>query len=282
MTYTAFTYAVRRVGADVLNRLRLAIALGLLMILHTALYGFPIPTAVEGVRWLWLGLSGIVGFALSDALLYRALYHLGAHRTSLLTSSVPVASALLAWLAFGEALGWGQIVGIFTVMAGILLVVASRQTEKGLPSGGSVKIGILCALGAALAQASRYMLSVQGMRGGFPVVSTNVIQILAATLTVWLIALPRAGEWRKTLGALGIRGAALPVTVGAATGPFLGVTLSLVALSRTDIGVASTLMALVPIFLLPASSLLFHAKITGRTVAGTVLAVGGVALLFLA
>jgi drug/metabolite transporter (DMT)-like permease len=281
-SYVAFTLAVRRVGADVLNRLRLAVALLFLMLLHTTLYGVPVPVCASAMRWLWLGLSGVVGFAVSDALLFRALFHLGAHRTSLITSLIPVVSSFLAWAVFGESFGTMQFAGVAAVVAGILLVVSGRTTEEGMPSAGNAKLGALFALGAVLTQSTRYLLSVEGMRGGFPVVSTNVIQILVATLAAWVVVLLRPALFRTTWRSLGITGAAVPILVGSAVGPFLGVTLSLVALSRTDVGIASTLMALVPIFLLPFSRWLFRGKLNSRTVGGTVLAVGGVALLFLA
>ncbi len=68
---------------------------------------------------------------------------------------------------------------------------------------------------------------------------------------------------------------------GAVTGPFLGVTLSLVALAKAPVGIASTLMALVPVFLLPVSRFFFKEPVGLRAVAGTLLAVGGVAVLLL-
>ena len=68
---------------------------------------------------------------------------------------------------------------------------------------------------------------------------------------------------------------------GAFTGPFLGVSLSLVALSAAPVGIASTLMALTPVLLLPISRFAFKERITLRATIGTALAVGGVAVLFL-
>jgi drug/metabolite transporter (DMT)-like permease len=110
--------------------------------------------------------------------------------------------------------------------------------------------------------------------------STNVLQIFAATVAAWILALPR-GEWRETFRGLRDRTAAGATAAGAMVGPVLGVTLSLVALANSRVGVASTLMALTPVFLLPLSALAFHERITWRSVAGTVLAVGGVAVLWL-
>jgi len=68
---------------------------------------------------------------------------------------------------------------------------------------------------------------------------------------------------------------------GAFSGPFLGVSLSLFALQNTSIGVASTLMALPPIFLLPVDAFYFHEKIGWGSILGTLVAITGVALLFL-
>jgi drug/metabolite transporter (DMT)-like permease len=68
---------------------------------------------------------------------------------------------------------------------------------------------------------------------------------------------------------------------GAFIGPFVGVSLSLLSLQYADVGVASTLMALSPIFLLPISYMFFEERFGWGAVAGTALALSGVALLFL-
>lgn len=280
-SYTAFTLAVRRIGADALNRLRLLFALVLLVATHLILTGTLIPLEAEPSRWLWLSLSGVIGFAIGDAFLYRALFHLGAHRTSMLAALVPVVSTLLAWAAFGERLGWTEVVASAGVVGGILLVLAGRRTDaKPGTAKGSLKLGLLFALGAVVAQATRYLLSVEGMRGGFPPVSTNLIQILAATVAAWAVAGRNRG-WARTFEALRDRRAAVATGVGSVFGPFLGVTFSLVALANASVGVASTLMAVTPVFLLPVSPLAFGERPTWRAYVGTALTVAGVAALFL-
>jgi len=280
LTYVQFTVAVRRIGPAALNRLRLLAALVFLLCAHAAVYGRPIPIDAEPAWWGWLILSGVIGFAISDALLFRALFHLGAHRTSLLMSLIPLTSALLAWGAFGERLTWLQILAGLVTIAGITLVVSSRPAGTRAIARRAVGAGIAFALGAVVAQSARYILSVQGMSGGFPPLSANVLQILAATVAVWAVALVR-GTAASSFGLLRDRLAGTMTLGGALTGPFLGVTFSLVALSRAPVGVASTLMALSPVFLLPISRLAFKEPITIRAAAGTALAVSGVALLFL-
>jgi len=280
LTYIQFTIAVRKVGPAVLNRLRLLAALLFLVIAHTIVYGLPVPIEVGWAQLGWLTLSGVVGFAISDAFLFSGLLHLGAHRTSLVMSLIPVTSACLSWAVFGERLSTIQIVAGLITLSGILLVVSARRGETEQRGRSSLGVGVLFALGAVLAQSLRYILSVQGMRGGLAPLSANVLQIAAATVTVWLAAFV-GGRAKESFVGLRERSAALPTLGGALTGPFLGVTLSMVALTRAPVGIASTLMALSPVFLLPASWVVFKEPITRRAVIGTLLAVAGVALLFL-
>ncbi|MGB2983610.1 MAG: DMT family transporter [Candidatus Bipolaricaulia bacterium] len=281
LTYVQFTIAARRIGPSVLNRLRLLFALAFLLCTHAAVYGSPLPLDVSLARWGWLILSGVIGFAISDALLFRALYHLGAHRTSLLMSLIPLTSALMAWAVFGERLTAIQMIAGLLTICGITLVVSGRTKERAAGVHGAGRAGVLFALGAVIAQSSRYMLSVKGMSGGFPPLSANVLQILAAATAVWAVAAVRRTA-PSSFVCLRDRVSMATTIGGALTGPFLGVTFSLIALSRAPVGVASTLMALSPVFLLPISHFVFKEPVTIRATLGTGLAVAGVALLFLA
>lgn len=280
LTYVQFTIAVRKIGPSVLNRLRLLFALVFLLCAHAVVFGHPLPFDAGATRWSWLALSGVIGFAISDALLFRGLLHLGAHRTSLVMSLIPVTSALMAWGVFGQRLSWIQITAGLVTIGGVALVVSSRANGGPRDLRRKVSLGVLFTLGAVLAQSSRYILSVQGMSGGFPPLSANVLQILAATVAVWAVSAVR-GTARSSFVGLRDRLAATTTIGGALTGPFLGVTLSLVALSRAPVGIASTLMALSPVFLLPLSRVVFKEPITVPAVLGTLLAVAGVAILFL-
>ena len=69
--------------------------------------------------------------------------------------------------------------------------------------------------------------------------------------------------------------------IGSIFGPVIGVSLSLFAVQHTASGVAATLMALVPIFIIIPSALIFKEKITFYQVLGAFVSVGGCVLLFL-
>ncbi|MBU1048851.1 DMT family transporter [Candidatus Bipolaricaulota bacterium] len=279
-SYLLFTTAVRLAGPKWLNRWRLTVAVVLLLMVHWIVYRTPLPFGADLGRWGWLTLSGVIGFSISDAFLFRALLHLGAHRTSLVTALIPVTSAILAWGIFGERLTGAQMLSAGVTVAGIALVISARPAGEEPGARRHIVIGVLFALGTVATQSLRYILSKQALGGEFPALSANVVQILAATLAVWLAAFV-GGRWKKDLDVFRNRKAALSMMGGAVAGPFAGVTLSMMALANAKIGIASTLMALPPVLLLAFSVLVRKEKVSPRAVAGTLLAIGGVACLFL-
>ena len=74
---------------------------------------------------------------------------------------------------------------------------------------------------------------------------------------------------------------AFVVILASIAGPFIGVWLSIVAVKYTEAGIASTLLSTVPILLIPMEFIIHKRVPTWRGVFGAVLAVVGVALIFL-
>ena len=64
-------------------------------------------------------------------------------------------------------------------------------------------------------------------------------------------------------------------------GPFLGVSLSLMAVQYANAGVASTLMALTPVLIIVPYSIINHQKISPKEILGAIITVTGAALFFL-
>ena len=69
--------------------------------------------------------------------------------------------------------------------------------------------------------------------------------------------------------------------VASVIGPFLGLWLSMVAINYAQVGIASTLMSLTPIMIIPVVYFLYGEKINIRGILGAITAVIGVALIFL-
>ena len=112
-----------------------------------------------------------------------------------------------------------------------------------------------------------------------PFASTMIRAITGMVFFVIILARSgKLGDLRRCVSdGPGMR-SAIGATV---TGPFIGVALSLMAVRYTESGVAQTLMALTPIFILLPSYLLFHQRVTLREMLGAIISVAGVSLFFL-
>ncbi len=281
MTALIFTSTGRSVGSQVTNRMRLLIALLYLVVLNVILFHEPFPFSSGSSRWIWLSLSGIIGLALGDAFLFQSYVSIGPRIGSLLLSLAPIFGSIIAWVFFGEILTAMQITGIVLALAGIAWVVAAEKEPPNTPRGHTRR-GVIFGILAALGQAVGLVFSKQGMNGDFSPFQANAIRMLAAVLFIWIWAAieGKAGSTVRSLNGkprvIGL------LALGAFVGPVLGVSSSLFAIQHAEIGVASTLMALTPVILLPISYFVFREKIGWQAVFGTVLAIAGVAILFLA
>jgi drug/metabolite transporter (DMT)-like permease len=277
----AFEAAVRRLGALTLNLIRLVIAFTFLSLAAWATRGILLPVDASASAWFWLTLSGLVGFVFGDLCLFRALLLIGPRLAMLLMSLAPPLTAVIGWLLLGETLAARDVLGMTLTVTGIAWAVLERAPKtKGepLPSRPPFS-GVALGLGAALGQAGGLVLSKLGMGGYSPVAATQV-RVLAgiAGYVLLFFALrwwPRVWPAVRDGKALGF------ASLGAFFGPFLGVTLSLVAIQRTVAGVAASIMALTPVLVIPLVVLLRRERVGLGGVAGAAVAVSGVALLFL-
>jgi drug/metabolite transporter (DMT)-like permease len=120
------------------------------------------------------------------------------------------------------------------------------------------------------------------MFGDFSVFQANSIRMLAALVFIWAWT-AFDGKVAATFTSLKEKPQVLGLlALGALVGPLLGVSASLLAVQHAEIGVASTLMALPPVIILPISYFVFRERIGWQAVLGTALAIVGVTILFLA
>jgi len=279
---TVFTLASRRVGSVVLNRTRLLFAVGWLLLAHL-LIGLRLPFYASANQWFWLAVSGVIGLAVGDLFLFQAFIWIGPRLAMLLMALAPALTVLFAWVVMGETLSAGQLLGIALTLAGIAWVVYDRNDRSAQPKSERklYLAGILYGLGAATCQALGLVTAKLGLTGGFPAISGTLIRMVSATIVLWGFTFlnRQAG---MTLNKLREQSSVIwLILAGSFAGPFLGVTLSLVAVQNIETGIASTLSSMAPLFLLPVGYYFFNERFGWQAVLGTILAVVGVALLFL-
>ncbi|WP_257306940.1 DMT family transporter [Geothrix campi] len=271
-----FTVAGRRVGSASVNLTRLLMAWGVLLLLHLGLYGTLFPLQAGGARLGWLGVSGLIGFALGDAVLFESFLLIGPRLAMLLMTLSPIFSALLAWLFLGQNLSLPKILAMLVTLGGIAWVVWGDGEHEAHPH---LWRGVLLGAGGALGQSVGLVFSMKGLAGDFPPISANLIRVTAG-LAALLLYFGATGRLRGTLGGLRDGRATAFISLGAVTGPVLGVVLSLVAIAKAPMGVAATLMSLSPVILLPVAHFVFKEKVGGHAILGTLLALAGAAALF--
>jgi drug/metabolite transporter (DMT)-like permease len=303
----AFEAAGRRVGALSLNVVRLALAFAFLSATAFLLRGRPLPVDASAHAWVWLGISGLIGFTFGDFCLFKAFVLVGPRLSMLMMALAPPLAAVLGWLLLGERLDRLDFAGMALTVAGISWAVLERTSHgpahgpagapaavgalpEGDPAAGPSRTaraaraaGIAYGFGGALGQAGGLVLSKVGMgvgAGAYHPVAATQVRVLVGFLGFAVVA-SAVGWWPRVAGALRDLPALGWAALGAFFGPFVGVTLSLVAVQHTLAGVAASLMATTPVLIIPLVVLLRRERVGFGGVAGAALAVAGVALLFL-
>jgi len=277
----AFEAAARRLGALTLNLIRLVFALGFLSVATWLVRGLPLPLDASAHAWRWLAVSGLIGFVFGDFCLFRAYVAIGPRLSMLMMALAPPLTAVLGWLLLGETLTGRTFLGMALTVTGIgLAVMEGGSGGAGLdgrprPAPRGLAFGFCGALG----QAAGLVLSKIGMQGYPAALAATQVRVIAGILGYlllfsvfrWWPRVAIAGRDRRALGF---------ASLGAFFGPFLGVTLSLYAVRLTVAGVAASLMAMTPVIIIPLVWVRGERVGVGG-IAGALVAVAGVALLFL-
>lgn len=272
----SFEAAGKRIGSLNVNIIRLVIGSVFLLVTTSILRGMPFPTDATPHAFLWLGLSGIVGFAFGDLCLFRAFVLVGPRISTLMMSMVPPMAAVLGWMILGETLSPRDMTGMGLTVGGIMWAILDRT--PGSTQSKVSPVGLLLALGGALGQAGGLVLSKFGMGDYDPFAATQIR--LYWGLGAFAIIFTVTRRWRGMVDSLSDRPGVGFTAIGAFFGPFLGVSMSLLAVQHATAGVAASIMATTPIVIIPAVILIKKEKVGLGGVLGAILAVAGVALLF--
>ena len=268
----------KRIGSMVVNLLRLLLAMVFLVPTAFLWRGIALPVDVSPEGFGWLFLSGLVGFVFGDLCLFRALVLIGPRLSQLIMSMAPPLTAIIGWALLGERLGTLDLLGMCLTVGGVAWAVSER-TPAGVPGRARPMAGLLLALGGAAGQAGGLVLSKLGMGSYDPVAATQV-RILAGVVGFSII-FSVLRWWPRFRAGLRDREGVRATSWGAVFGPFLRVTLSLVAIQHTQAAVAASIMATAPILIIPLVVVFRGERVGLARVAGAVMGVSGVVVLFL-
>lgn len=277
LTALCFEYSSKKVGSLSVNILRLYLAFILFTVFSWIFRGRPFPTDASAFTWFWLGLSGVIGFVVGDLFLFKALTIIGARTSMLIMALVPLVTAVSGFFILSETLSPKEIIGMTLTLSGVAIVILTR-------GGSDNKFkhplkGVIFATVGMLGQAVGIILSKYGM-GEYNAFAATHIRVIAGMI-VFTVLFFHLKAWGKCWASLKNKSAMGYLTIGAVFGPFIGVYLSLLAVQNTSTGVASTIMAIVPVLIIPFSIIFFKEKINLREIIGAVIAMIGTSLMFL-
>jgi drug/metabolite transporter (DMT)-like permease len=280
-----FTSAGRKIGPLSLNAYRTLVAVGFLVVAHAILFRAILPMA-SSAQWFWMGASGVVGLGIGDSALFAAYVTIGPRRSLLVFASAPIFASIGAYLMLGEIIPTLAIVGIALTLVGIIIVLLEREQHSGeiRLSKKLESYGVFFALIGAVGQGVGLVLAKKGIdlypEMSLDPLSATLMRMILGAISLWavLLAVGRLPELRRAF----YDSKGMTETVAAAfLGPFLGVTLSMVAVTYAEAGIAQTLMSLMPVLIIPVVWVLYKQKTSRRGVLGAVIAIIGVSILFI-
>jgi drug/metabolite transporter (DMT)-like permease len=226
---------------------------------------------------LWLSLSGVLGIGLGDTAYFAALNSLGARRTLLLETLSPPLGALLALMFIGErltALAW---CGILLTVLGIIWVIGERTPAS---FSHHTSIGIIWGILAAIAQAGGAVISRFALlQSDISPLASTLIRLVAGNCIVLLLLLLPWGRRQPQIQRKLSPKSLAAIAIAATGSTYLGIWLQQTSLKFAPTGIAQTLLATSPIFILPIVAFMGEI-ISIRAILGVLLSLAGIGLLF--
>ena len=103
VTALAFQQATRKVGSLPVNIIRLLIAFVIYAVISYFIRGRFFPTDASQFNWVWMSISGLIGFVFGDYFLFKSYEHISARISMLVFSLSPPFAAIISYFVLGES-----------------------------------------------------------------------------------------------------------------------------------------------------------------------------------
>ncbi len=285
-----FTEAAKRLGAAALNQYRLLLAHIIISLILLIAYQFSIPYLFAHptkLNFLYLGLSGIIGFTLGDYFSFKSFTQLGPKLASLYTTIAPGAALVAGFFILDQRLNLIGLVGIAISIAGVIWLTINKKDIAAAEKSGFArnKTGILFGVLGACCQGFGLVLSKLGLEElingeKIEILHGVWIRLLAAWLAAFVISIFTGRFISNSKPIFTNQNSGLKYMVaGTLFGPVIGVSLSLITITKMPVAVAQTIFALLPIFVIPLNYFFYKEKITLASIIASIIAVLGVFVL---
>ena len=284
-----FTEGAKRFGSAALNQYRLFLAwiiITILACLFLSKSPFQLFLEPSAYNFIYLGLSGFIGFTIGDFFTFNSFRLLGPKLSSVYTTIAPCSALFFGYMFLGEEFNLTGIGGILLTVSGVIWLTLSKKDTNASISKGYVHntSGILAGIAGAVCQGLGLVLS----KVGFGEAGAQQIEAIHAVWIRLLFAFSAAmilalllGKFKENASIVfkNKNGGMKYMLLGTFLGPVCGVTCSLLAITHLKVAEAQTIFALLPILVLPLNCFINKEKITLNSVFAVLLAVSGVFVL---
>lgn len=288
-TISSFVLAklTRLVEPFVLNKAALFFSiflLGLLVCILDGIAPWQLFTLPDSSNWMWLGLSGILGKSIGDYCGFCSMRILGVRRRSMISTLGPGFTWLFGLIILNEQMNWlGVAAMLFTIISLLLLINSTAEKDEvkkerfGLPLPGLL-FGIAAAALTGLAFIFSKITFIETGRKISEFHGTW-IRILIAFLAIILVDIFRGNHegFIKQFVTNKQKGVLLFFTI--LFGAVLGLSFSLIAITRMNAATAYTIFAMLPVSVILVSVIFYKKRITPKSWFYSILAIAGVLIL---
>jgi drug/metabolite transporter (DMT)-like permease len=248
----------------------------ILVLITLIILGEPLYIQLQPYDYLRLVVSAVLGISVADTMIAAAVNRLGASLQALADCAYAPSIAFVGFIMFGELLSTWEIIGGVFVLFGVF-VGATMSAEIKNPK--DLWIGILLAAGAHIIMAIG-ILMVRDIFREESLVWVCSFRFFIGTIAMYIYAVIRfPGRIKETLFLGFLRSdmwrTMIPMTV---LGPFLATLFWMAGFKYLEAGRAAIFNQLSTVFIILLAYLLLGEKLTGRKIAGVVMAMIGAVL----
>lgn len=237
--------------------------------------GVDLPVGRSPREWGAVALSGVLGLAVADTLLFAGLRRIGAARMAIADTVYAPIVVALSWTFLGERPGGMFAVGAVGVIAGVTLAAVNRRAllQEDVGERRNIVIGSLLVV-AAISGTAVGIIVVKPMLAG-----ANLFEVTWSRLFFGLIAqfvwMGVRGELRETAVALAPGPLWRTLVPAAVLGPYVSLLLWLGGFKWADASVAAVLNQMATIYVLVLARVWLKESLSVQQVAGALMACAG-------
>lgn len=257
----------------VINAVR-AVSGGLLVVVVAVAAGYG-PEILRIPLWallaFWISMG--IGFAIGDTVFFAGMEYLGVTRAHTLSMVHPLLTTLIGIGLLGEPVSTVRALGILLVLGGLLLIVSGRGADSAdgrAMQWRGVRLVLLAAVSWTIA-AVLLKAPLQGVSAPAATAVRAPMGGLVLLLTPWA-----RGAWPAVRTC---RSPELTRLGAICLLSFASSLLFTAGIKHAGVAVGTVLATTSPLFTIPLETFVLGHRPTGRTIAGAMVTVGGIALI---